>query len=49
MRREHFPEHSLPLKRNVGDIEYGQEPGVSITMEIEIFFHASDIRISREM
>jgi hypothetical protein len=40
------PHKSLKLEDYVGDIEYCQQPAVSIAFQVQIFFHASDFGVA---
>lgn len=40
------PHKALKLEEDVGDVEYCQQPAVTVAFEIEVFFHASDFGIA---
>ena len=40
------PHKALKLEEDVGDVEYRQQPAVSIAFEIEVFLHASNFGIA---
>ena len=46
MRRIELPEEERKLKNNVGDVENGQEPFVSITNQVKVLTHTSNDRIT---
>jgi hypothetical protein len=40
------PHESLELEDDVGDVEYGQQPAVSVAFEIQVCLHAGDFSIA---
>ena len=46
MRIDDSPHKTLELEEDVGNVEYRQQPAVTVACEIEAFFHASDFGIA---
>jgi hypothetical protein len=46
MRWKNLPEQQAELEDNVRDEEYGHEPIISLALQVQIFGHARDPRIS---
>ena len=46
MRRQYLPEHGLGLEQDVRDVEYCQQPIVSVASKVEILLHTGNLCIT---